>query len=166
MNKAIVELPFLPTILLLKRSTDSAPPGWFCAGKTERKTLALPTFLMPVVTSRSRVSQGLEGKRAFKVDDYGAVRNDEKQDNETIHKAVAAVSENPGDGIVFFRWKAPCFPRWIACKTDPDFQNQDGFKWRWKCCRGYLDLPGNMRVNGKLRFKSSGPGQEKLTTLT
>lgn len=121
---------------------------------------------MPVVSSRSRVSQGLEGKRAFKVDDYGAVRNDEKQDNETIHKAVAAVSGILVMALFFFRWKAPCFPRWIACKTDPDFQNQDSFKGRWKCCLGYLDLPGNMRINGKLRFKFSGPGQEKLTTLT
>ena len=66
---------------------------------------------MPVVSSRSRVSQGLEGKRAFKVDDYGAVRNDEKQDNETIQKAVAAVSENPGDGIVFFPLESTLFPQ-------------------------------------------------------
>lgn len=121
---------------------------------------------MPVVTSRSRVSQGLEGKRAFKLT---ITARSGMMKNRITKPFIRQWLQSPEIlvmALFFFRWKAPCFPSWIACKTDPDFQNQDGFKWRWKCCREYLDLPGNMRINGKLRFKSSGPGQEKLTTLT
>lgn len=77
-------------------------PLWldFVKAKQQGTTAILPDFSYAGYHWSEKELPSLAGKKVFKVDDYGAIPNDDLFDDAAIQKAVDAAEANPTGGIV------------------------------------------------------------------
>ncbi|WP_342332011.1 DUF4955 domain-containing protein [Pedobacter sp. FW305-3-2-15-E-R2A2] len=167
MNKAILAFPFLLMVLPVK--AQKTAPLWvdFVKAKQTGKTPVLPDFSYAGYHWSERSLPAPEGKKIFRVDDYGGVPNDEKYDDEAIQKTVDAAAANPEGGIVFFS------PGKYLISPDGDAKKQIRISKSGIVLKGSGSTVGgteiyqeNRRINGRqFLFKPSGAAPEKLTEI-
>lgn len=127
MNKAILAFPFL--LMALPMKAQKTAPLWvdFVKAKQAGKTPALPDFSYAGYHWSERNLPAPEGKKIFKVDDYGAIPNDEKYDDEAIQKAVDAAAANPEGGLFFSTLESTSWPPMEMLKNRSGFPKAGSF---------------------------------------
>ncbi|MBB6501228.1 DUF4955 domain-containing protein [Pedobacter cryoconitis] len=165
--KRTILIPLL--CMAIASKAQNVAPLWtdFVQAKKQGKTPVLPDFSYAGYHWSEKNLPDLSGKKVFKVDDYGAIPNDEGYDDDAIQKAVDAAEANPGGGIVqFSRGKYL-----IAADNDSTKQiriSKSGIvlKGAGSTAGGTEIYQANMRIHGRqFLFQPAAGGQKKLTTI-
>ncbi len=165
----------LGTVLLyvwqLPVHAQQIAPLWkeYVAAKQSGKIPVLPDFSYAGYHWSEKEIPSVEGKKYFKVTDYGAVPNDDQYDDEAIQRAVNAAEANPEGGVVYFP------PGKYLLAADNDVKKQIRISKSNIILKGAGSGQGGteiyqdkMRVNDRqILFKpATDEPQKQLTTIT
>jgi hypothetical protein len=168
MKKVVV---FVVSYFLLHFAiAQNVNPLWtdFVEAKKTGKVPTLPDFSYAGYHFSEKEIPAVAGRKQFNVQDFGAIPNDEKFDDEAIQKAILAAEQHPGGAVVFF----PAGKFLIAPDNDSTKQilvskSNIVLKGSGAGDGGTEIHQVNMRLNGRqLVFKPVSNRTEKITSIT